>query len=218
MQYLKPNPALKRAIPLTLRWAYHMKIFCYLVIIFLYSPIYAEAADKSSAALIEDIHGVYKFSFKNSLVTGENYQSEDIVEIVPFDGAHIYIRAHLEFVNGHQCSIWGIAGYEDGIFVYRDPEESIYGGPSCSLKISTNENSLMLSDIDNNTGLSTCSMNCGARGSFSDYSIAKSSKRKIRYIERLKASSQYLESVDAFKKIQNPTQRSSGTPQTRVAP
>lgn len=194
-----------------------MKTFRYLAFIFLLLPFFAEAADRSSAALIEELHGVYKFRFKNGLVTGESYQSEDIVEIVPFDDSHIYIRAHLEFANGHQCSIWGIAGYEDGTFVYREPENTSIMTPSCTLKISATKEKLILTDVDSATGHSTCSSHCGARGSFFNYSIARSSKRKIRYLERLKASSQYLEAVDTFR-AQSPTPRSSGTPQKRGAP
>jgi len=197
--------------------ANHMKIFPYLAFIFLLVPAFSEAADSSSAALIEELQGVYKFRFMNSLVTGERYQSEDVVEIVPFGDSHIYIRAHLDFANGHQCSIWGIAGYDNGAFVYHEPEEASSGRPSCTLKISTTGKHLVLTDIDNTAQLSTCRWHCGARGSFSNYSIARSSKRRIRYIERLKASSQYLEAVEAFKN-QSPTQRSSGTPQKRGAP
>lgn len=182
------------------RWAFYMKILRYLTFIFLLTPIFSEAADKSAASLIYNLQGVYKFRFMNSFVSGESYQSEDIVEIVPFEASQIYIRAHLQFANGHQCSIWGIAEYTNGIFVYHDPEKSSDGGPSCTLKISTNGKSLLLSDIDSATHLSTCSMYCGARGSLSNYAIATDSKRKIRYIEKLKASSQYLESVDAFNK------------------
>lgn len=198
-------------------WASHMKIFPYLAFIFLLAPAFSEAADNPTAALIKELQGVYKFRFINGLVTGEKYQSEDIVEIVPFDDSHIYIRAHLDFANGHQCSIWGIAGYDNGAFVYHEPEETSSGRPPCSLKISTTEKNLVLTDIDGTTELSTCRWHCGARGSFSNYSIARSSKRRIRYIERLKASSQYLEAVEAFKN-QSPTQRSSGPPQKRGAP
>lgn len=202
---------------LALRCASHMKIFRHLAFIFLLSPFLTEAADRSSAAQIEELHGVYKFRFKNGLVTGESYQSEDIVEIVPFDDSHIYIRTHLEFANGHQCSIWGIAGYEGGTFVYREPENTSIRSPSCTLRISATKENLVLTDVDSTTGYSTCSAHCGARGSFYNFSIARSSKRKIRYLERLKASSQYLEAVDAFR-AQSPTQRSSGTPQKRGAP
>jgi len=189
-----------------------MKVFYCIAFIFLLSSSFTKAADNSSASLRAELQGVYKSRFKNGLVSGEEYQSENIVEIVPFEDSNIYIRAHLEFFNGHLCSIWGIAEYQDGIFVYHDPTPSIDGSPSCTLKISASEKNLMLSDIDNATGLSTCGMNCGARGSFSNYSIARSSKKNIRYLKRLKTSPQYLESIDAFKKMQSLTHHSSGTP------
>lgn len=191
-----------------------MKIFRAIAFIFLLMPIVSEAGDKSAASLIEELKGVYKYRFMNgSIASGETWQSEDIVEIVPFDNSSFYIRAHLEFGNGHLCSIWGIAGYENGVFVYHEPEETSGRSPPCTLKISTTEKSLVLTDIDSATGNSTCSRHCGARGTFSNYSIARSSKRNIRYLERLKSSPQYLESVDQFKKMQSPTKHSSGTPQ-----
>jgi hypothetical protein len=188
-----------------------MKVFCYIAFIFLLSSSFTEAADNSSTTLSAQLQGVYKSHFMNSLVSGEEYQSEDIVEIVPFEESNIYIRAHLEFFNGHECSIWGIAKYKDGMFVYHDPTPSMDESPSCTLKVSVSGKKLMLSDIDNATGRSTCSMYCGARGSFSNYAIARSSKKNIRYLKRLMTSPQYLESIDAFKKVQSLTYHSSGT-------
>lgn len=167
----------------------------------LYTPL-SEAADKAPTTLIEEIQGVYKSHFTNHLIsTGESFESENVIEIVPFENSSIYIRAHLEFSNAHLCAIWGIAEYNNGMFVYREPESSIYGEPSCTLKISATKTKLVLSDVDTTTGISTCRMHCGARGSLSDYFIAKTSKRKIRYLERLKKSTQYLQSVEEFRKL-----------------
>jgi len=182
-----------------------MKMF-YLALIFCFMPTLSQAENISPSSLIDEISGVYKLRFMNGGIAGEKWQSEDIVEIVPYDDSSLYIRAHLEFFNGHLCSIWGIAKYDKGAFIYHDPEKPADGTPSCTLKVSANENSLVLTDIDS-SGLATCSSYCGARGSFSNYSIAKSLKRKIRYLERLKSSPQYLESVDAFTKMQSATRR-----------
>jgi hypothetical protein len=189
-----------------------MKIFRFFILICLLLPILSVAADVPAATLINDLQGVYKHRFMGGTYNGsETWQAEDVVEIVPFDDSHIYVRASLEFGNGHLCGIWGIAEYENGAFVYHEPEKLRQGDPSCTLKISATNSDLVLTDIDSANEDSTCSMHCGARGSLANYTIARSSKRKIRYLERLKASRQYLEAADAFKEKQSLTSRSSGT-------
>lgn len=166
----------------------------------------ADAKDMSSAQLIDELQGVYKHRFLNrSYAVGDNetWQSEDIVEIVPYDDSHVYIRAHLEFANGHLCAIWGVAGYENGKFVYHDPDITMSndGSTACTLTISLTKTDLSLTDNVAPNRFSTCYRYCGARGTFSDYLITRSSKRKIRYLDRLKASRQYLEAVEKFKSM-----------------
>lgn len=181
-------------------WNLHTHLLCHFMFTLLLFPTFSEAAEKASATLINEIQGVYKTRFMNRIIsTDERFESENVIEIVPFENSSVYIRAHLEFSNAHLCSIWGIAKYANGTFVYRESENSSYGAPSCVLRISATKLKLVLSDIDTATGLSTCHMHCGARGSFSNYSISKTSKRKIRYLERLKKSTQYLQAVEEFR-------------------
>ena len=188
-----------------------MKLFRFCILTCLLLPIPSRAADLPAVSLINDLKGVYKHRFMGATYNGsETWQAEDVVEIVPFDDSHIYVRASLEFDNGHLCGIWGIAEYENGAFVYHEPEKLRQGDPSCTLRVSATKNDLLLTDIDSTSEDSTCRMHCGARGSLANYTIARSSKRKIRYLERLKASRQYLEAADAFKEKQSLT-RSSGT-------
>jgi hypothetical protein len=177
-----------------------MKAFRISILICLCLPFISVAADMPASTLINELKGVYKYRFiGGTWDRSETWQAENVVEIVPFDDSRIYIRASLEFGNGHLCGIWGIAEYENNAFVYHEPAELKQGNPSCTLKIFATQTDLVLTDIDGANENSTCSMHCGARGSLSNYTIARSSKRKIRYLERLKASRQYLESVEAFK-------------------
>lgn len=53
--------------------------------------------------------GRYSKHFQNGFIDGSKYWSDDVVEIVPVDATHAYVRADLQFYNGHQCSIAGIA-------------------------------------------------------------------------------------------------------------
>lgn len=167
----------------------------------------AWSAEPVSGNQISEIEGVYKHHFMNGTITpgkapgeaDQPYESEDIVEIVRYDQTHIYFRAELQFYNGHTCGIYGIAGEENGEFVYHDPTTPLAGEPACTLRISTLANKLRITDRDTPQGSATCRNYCGVRGSLSDYLIAKNSKRKIRYLDRLKASREYSEAVTSFK-------------------
>lgn len=129
--------------------------------------------------------GRYDREFPNGLVTGEKYTGRHIVEIVPVESGAAYIRIHLDYFNGHSCSIAGVARAEGDALVYRDPEPQ-YGGTKCVLRVSRAGKSLLIDD-----GEATCSSSCGARGTLSDVRLPWSSKRPIRYLARLKASSEY---------------------------
>lgn len=175
-------------------------------VLFLMLSAPALAADITPAKLASEIEGVYKHRFQNGKIvsgkapgeTDESYESEDIIELLAYDEANIYFRVGLQFYNGHVCSISGIAGYENGAFIYRDTEVPLDGNSSCKLKISLTKTALQITDRETPDALSSCKMHCGVRGSLSDYKIAKSAKRKIRYINRLKASRQYIQAVQAF--------------------
>lgn len=162
-------------------------------------PGLAHAADPQAASrLIGEIEGVYKKRFTNAVIAGpgkpdETYVAEDVVEIVRYDDTHIYLRAHLEFYNGHSCGIYGIAGYENGRFVYREPRAKAEPFPPCELSLSAAGDELVMTDRATPDARSSCKSYCGARGSLGDYRIARKAQRPIRYLERLKQSRQYKE-------------------------
>ena len=152
-----------------------------------------------SVQSMERIAGVYKHRFTSGLIVPgqdetEPYQAENIVEIVPYDRNHVYLRVHLDFFNGHTCGIHGMARFEDGVFVYRDPEPPTAGEPPCVLKLAETNGKLTLTDRAAPESGRTCEAYCGARGSL-DYEIGMDKRRPIRYLERLKASRQYKEAV-----------------------
>ena len=45
--------------------------------------------------------------FMNGNIEGGKYWSDDVLEIVKLTPNTAYIRIHLEFFNGHQCSLPG---------------------------------------------------------------------------------------------------------------
>lgn len=165
----------------------------------------AVAAPPATPALqaMERSAGVYKHRFTSGVIVpgtdrDEPYQAEDIIEIVPYDREHVYTRVHLDFYNGHSCGIYGMARFEDGMFVYRSTMPPLAGNPVCTLKIGQKDGKLTLTDRSSPVSGRTCEAYCGVRGSL-NYEIGMERRRPIRYLDRLKASRQYREAVDELR-------------------
>jgi hypothetical protein len=165
------------------------------------------AGAQEAQQLMDKMAGVYKHRFMSGVVVpgkaDEAYQAEDVIEIVPFDADHIYVRADLEFYNGHQCQIYGMARFENGKFVYRDPEPPLAGHAPCVLRVGIEKDKLTLTDRDGADGESSCWTHCGARGSLT-HDIGMDKRRGIRYMDRLKASRQYRQAIDELHKTGAP--------------
>jgi hypothetical protein len=174
----------------------------------LLSALTAHAADKAptAAELMHQIDGVYKHRFQNTMaVPGQAdqiYASEDIVELLPYDDRHLYLRAHLEFANGHTCEIAGIAGYEHGAFVYHDPTPPQPRERACALRLHVTDKKLVLTDRETPDAEATCRAYCGARGDL-DYEIGREARGEIRYAERLKKSKAYRQAVQDLQTIES---------------
>jgi hypothetical protein len=146
---------------------------------------------REPAQLMEKMAGVYKHRFMSATITpgkapgeaDEPYQAEDVIEIVPYDADHVYVRAHLDFYNGHICDVAGMARY-----------------PPCTLKVGVEHGQLTLTDRATPDAASSCRAYCGARGSL-DYSIGMDKRRTIRYLDRLKASREYKRAVDDLRAV-----------------
>lgn len=155
-----------------------------------------------------DIEGVYKRRFMNAINAGpdrpaERYLAEDVVEIVREDADHVYLRAHLEFANGHMCGVWGIAQREGENFVYRQQQAPVAGETPCTLRVNVTPGRIVLDDRDA-AGLASCRAQCGARGTLSGYVIERKARRPIRYMNRIKESRQYREAVHEYQGMQPP--------------
>ena len=141
----------------------------------------SSAADAQK--LLSEVAGVYKKKFKNSTVNDEDYESEDILEIVPINKTAAYVRMELDFFNGHSCSLSTVFEYEDkGEFIaFADDVRA--PGDGCTLKMEVGDKVLRFFDISK--GVSDCKIHCGARGSLDEVEFTRSKKRKIRYMSRL---------------------------------
>ena len=138
---------------------------------------------------IDKIAGVYKKQFKNGNISGDKYDSEDILEIVKVSPKTAYIRTHLEFFNGHVCNIQGVADVEDGALVYHGPD-NIQGKP-CQLSVRLVRGRVTLDDKEGHCAIGTC----GNRGMYNGTTFDLKRKRPIRYMKILLKSEEYKAAV-----------------------
>jgi hypothetical protein len=143
----------------------------------------SNAGVEAASRAISRCEGVYKTRFDNGTVSGEKFESEDILEIVRYSADKIYFRLELVFFNAHRCSVAGIAQYEDGVFTYRRGAD----GADCVLKIHVNDKDIRFEDVDGECR----KYYCGARGGFTSVKFPAKSRRRIRYMKRLLASREY---------------------------
>ncbi len=143
--------------------------------------------------------GVYKSRFKNALVDGETYVSENILEIVPVRDRAAYFRIHLEFYNGHECAISGIAEASLDTLIYRGPND--IDNKPCILTLRRARDGVHIFEGENGA----CrNQTCGARGGYgfkpdgaADFPLT--SRRSIRYLPRLLASDEYAQALKAYE-------------------
>lgn len=176
----------------------------------------AFAAEKAAGELplppAAELAGVYKERFANGLVSGESYESENILELVEVSPDRMYVRLALEFFNGHQCSLWGVAhrerlssGTERLSYRPRRAEMAPLsaGDPPCQLSITLEadpKNAKASPQVTLHDEGGGCRMlTCGARGSYEGISFPSEKRRPIRYLPRLLASPQYNAAVEEEK-------------------
>jgi hypothetical protein len=143
--------------------------------------------------------GVYKHRFSNGDVQGEKYTSEDILEIVPVDADAAYVRLHLEFFNGHECGIEGVARQAGQNLVYAGPADA--DGKPCRLTLASKPDGIHIYEDENGA----CrNQTCGMRGGYGykadnppDFTPAE--RRTIRYLPRLLASSEYKQAMAEYR-------------------
>jgi len=150
-------------------------------------------AATGASSPVTTLAGRYSSHFQNGLVDGSTYWSDDVVEIVPVSADAAYVRAELQFYNGHSCSIAGVAKAQGDALVYRapvtpDPDDH------CVLTVRRKGTSLLIDDGDN-----SCKSYCGARGSLGDQTLPWRSKRPITYMARLKTSSTYRDALTEWR-------------------
>lgn len=148
--------------------------------------------EKNASHLADRIDGVYKMKGTRALVSGEKYKAEDILELVKTgQPKSLYFKTKLNFDNGHQCFLFGVAQYrKNGDFVYQQTGDL----GTCVLQIKVEKDLIALNDLDGK-----CRENsCGARGGFDGVKFPLTKRRPIRYLELLQKSEDYKIAMEAL--------------------
>jgi hypothetical protein len=152
------------------------------------------AAGSAMAAIgASDWSGVYKQRFN---VTGPAPGAvEDVLEIVPVAPDRAYVRADLTFSSGNSCKFYGVATVEGDRLSYRGPVDGAQG-ERCTLTLERGKDArgretIVLRDEGGRCQAATCSK----RGSYDAQSFPVSARRTIRYLPRLKASSEFADAL-----------------------
>jgi hypothetical protein len=149
-------------------------------------------ASPEAAQFLAQAAGVYKTRFQNETVTDGRYTAENILEVVPVDEHSAYVRLHLEFYNGHIAAFWGVASYvapDSLVYAYGE------GDDYCVITVAWTQDKVTTSADESKTP--GCRLDHGVRASF-DAHFARSQRRDIRYLERLKNSPQYQGALAAY--------------------
>lgn len=149
------------------------------------------AAALAAAPLAMDrVAGVYKTRFPNGLVDGTQFTSENVLEVVKISADRAYVRAELQFFNGHVCSVAAVFHPEGDSLVWR---HQTVMNKACELRLTFADGTVAFHDKDGNCRQE----DCGARGAFDGVSFPAASRRAIRYMPRLLASREYGEALKA---------------------
>lgn len=171
-----------------------------IALILLALAIPALAADSPSTKLAKDIEGVYEQRLDKPGKPGQPAEAEDRIELLRHGDDALYINAALTTPDARRCFISGVALFEKGAFVYRDPSPPL-SGDQCTLTVSLGGDTLRLGDRLAPKGPSTCSAQC-SRASLGDYSIPMSRREKIGNVGKVKGSREYAKAIRAFEGMQ----------------
>ena len=160
---------------------------------------YQVAGDPAEAQkLFSQIEGVYKhFNTVEFINPSPPARYEEILEIVPINEVGVYVKIRTWFTNAHKCA------YE-GVFEYKASKEFIAvteaypGAGACVLKLDISKDKVKFHELSPASSFA-CQSYCGSRGSLTATDFDHKSKRRIRYLARLKSSDEYIEEVRDYK-------------------
>jgi hypothetical protein len=163
----------------------------------LIAAVSVRAADPGPGPPTSELAGVYKTRFRNADVSGDSYMSENVLTIAPYRPGLTYFSVHLEFFNGHECEISGIAKASDDELRYH----KILMDEPCDLTIRRAADGIHVFEASNGACRNE---SCGMRGGYGESPDAKadfpmSSRRPIRDLPALLASDDVRDAIREYE-------------------
>ncbi len=140
------------------------------------------------------VAGVYKESLPGRLGT-DGPLSENILEVVPVDEGHAYIRVQLELRRGAMGSIYGIAAYNGRDSLVYDNGKG--GSEQCALALTWTK--LAVSTLPTLRKTRGCRDYAAAHGAPDKISFVVARRRDITYLQGLKDSREFKAAMDEYR-------------------
>ena len=125
---------------------------------------------------LEELEGLYKYTFPNMLMDGTEYTSANRLVLFQTSPHALYFDTHLDWANGHSCDLSGIAELDQKsqrTLVYSVPSNS---GKTCTFTINLKTNKLVFGDSDGVCRL----LSCGNRGMLDGVEFQYNTREKIK--------------------------------------
>ena len=158
---------------------------------------YQSAGDPAKGKkMLSENGGVYKHLFKAEY-TGQpgSFEAENVLEVVSITDTTAYVRILTYFANYHKCDFTEVFEYKasgDLIAV----SQPYPGADLCVLKMQNSAGKIKF--FEESPVPFACKSYCGVNGQLTATDFALNTKREIRYVQRLKNSSEYQEALRSY--------------------
>ena len=150
------------------------------------------ARAESQTLDLRRIEGDYKVRVHSALSGGERYTADNELRIARHGAGAAFVSVSLNFFNGHECYLSGIAAVQGRSLVYRAPGEPAF---DCRLRVNVDRGRITFDD----EGFRCQRMTCGARGRYGGPEFPLSARRPLRNAAALRRSEEFTKAVETFE-------------------
>lgn len=140
------------------------------------------------------VEGDYKVRVHSALSGGETYSANNELQIVRHAQGAAFVSVFLNFYNGHECFISGIAAVRGRTLIYRSPDGF---EPECRLQVKVGRDRITFDD----EGYRCQTRSCGARGHYYGAEFRLAARRPLRNAAAVRRSEEFTKAVEAFESL-----------------
>jgi len=124
---------------------------------------------------LEELEGLYKYTFPNMLMDGTEYTSENRLLLYQSSPHSLYFKTHLDWANGHSCDFSGIADIDlesRQMLIYTESPDRV---KTCTFTLRLETDKLVFADKEGACRL----FSCGNRGRLDGVEFQYNTREKI---------------------------------------